>query len=149
MTLLYNGGYLQDDQATIASLGIRPYATIVVLGDQVLNEQAQQTASGNEEEVGCLSRIQKVMDQSQTWEKRISTLEQGDIQDKDEVLYLSEMLMRALITLDGVVCPSSFTTARQQRRDVVHLCQSLLDRVDSLKSSYQDGKKENGIDELA
>ncbi|ORZ18711.1 hypothetical protein BCR42DRAFT_324967 [Absidia repens] len=153
MKLQYNGGNLKDDQATLESLGILPYSVIVVSGDQVLNEQVQQTASGNEEEVGCLSRIRKIMAESQPLLSRVSYLEQqqqqqqqqqGDGMDaaqqqatKDELLYISEVLMRALLALDGVECPSSFTTARQERRQTVHFCQDLLDRVDGLKSWAQ------------
>lgn len=109
----------------------------------------QQIASGNEEEVGCLSRIRKIMAESQPLLSRVSTLEQQQQQQddgmdavqqqatKDELSYLSEVLMRALIALDGVECPSSFATARQERRQTVHFCQDLLDRVDALKSWNQ------------
>ncbi|CAO3599077.1 unnamed protein product [Absidia cylindrospora] len=149
MKLQYNGGNLKDDQATLESLGILPYSVIVVSGDQVLNEQIEQTASGNEEEVGCLSRIRNIMAESQPLLSRVCILEQQQQQQdqgmdatqqqatKDELLYISEVLMRALLALDDVECPSSFTTARQERRQTVHFCQDLLDRVDGLKSWTQ------------
>lgn len=61
-------------------------------------------------------------------------------EQKNEAMYISEMLVRALLTLDGVECPSSFVTARQERRAAVHFCQDLLDRVDKLKALYPQQK---------
>lgn len=59
---------------------------------------------------------------------------------EDLGIYLSELLMQALITLDGVECPSEFETARANRRQGVKICQELMDRVDQsravLKQAY-------------
>ncbi|CAO3649144.1 unnamed protein product [Cunninghamella blakesleeana] len=173
MTIQYNGGYLKDDQATLISLSIHPGSTLLVHGENVNAEQLQQIASGNEEEVGYLTRIQKIMENTRPLEIRVKALEDiqeqqqekqssllnthhtnsassssQDINDEkkedlslyeeqqSEVMYISEMLVRSLLTLDGVECPSSFATARQERRAAVHFCQNLLDRVDKLKSLY-------------
>ncbi|KAI8339643.1 hypothetical protein BC941DRAFT_349521 [Chlamydoabsidia padenii] len=140
MVLKYNGGFLKDDQATLESLGILPWSELVVLGDQVLNEQVQQIASGNEEEVGQITRIRHIMKEPVSVSSRVTQLEQGPI-EKDEIAYLSEVVMRALLALDGIECASSFTTARQERRQAVGFCQSLLDRVDALKSTCQQQQK--------
>ncbi|KAI9299548.1 hypothetical protein BJ944DRAFT_274138 [Cunninghamella echinulata] len=172
MTLQYNGGYLKDDQATLVSLGIQPSSILVVHGENVNAEQLQQTASGNEEEVGCLARIHKVMENAQPLVAKVKALENQQPllllnsidtidqhhqpqengggaetttssllqEQKNEAMYISEMLVRALLTLDGVECPSSFVTARQERRAAVHFCQDLLDRVDKLKALYPQQK---------
>lgn len=49
-------------------------------------------------------------------------------------VYLSEKLMQALITLDGVECSPEFQTARQRRREGVRLLQAFLERVDAARA---------------
>jgi hypothetical protein len=122
----------------------------------------KQTASGNPEEVGYMTRISKVMktidgskDKIEEFDiKVISVIEGGtDIRTWDEHqrkeiddlgIYLSELLMQSLITLDGVDCPSEFETARAHRRQGVKQCQALMDRVDQsraiLKQLYNTNK---------
>jgi hypothetical protein len=53
---------------------------------------------------------------------------------EDLGIHLSELLMQALITLDGVECPSEFETARANRRQGVKICQELMDRVDQSRA---------------
>lgn len=82
--------------------------------------------------------------------KVISAIENPSIDEptKKEIedlgIYLSELLMQSLITLDGVECPSEFETARKNRREAVKLCQELMDRVDQsravLKQLYNKQK---------
>lgn len=64
---------------------------------------------------------------------------------EDLGIYLSELLMQSLITLDGVDCPSEFETARKDRRHAVKVCQELMDRVDQtravLKQLYTNQQK--------
>lgn len=109
-----------------------------------------------------MTRISKVMktidgskDKIEEFDiKVISVIEGGtDIQTWDDQqrkqiedlgLFLSELLMESLITLDGVVCPSEFETARAHRRQGVKQCQALMDRVDQsravLKQLYNTNK---------
>ena len=47
--------------------------------------------------------------------------------------YIIENLMQTLLTLDDVVCPPEFETARKKRREAVKYTQGLIDRVDSVK----------------
>lgn len=47
--------------------------------------------------------------------------------------YIIENLMQTLLTLDDVVCPPEFETARKKRREAVQYTQGLIDRVDSVK----------------
>lgn len=49
-------------------------------------------------------------------------------------VFLSEKLMQALITLDGVECSPDFQTARQHRREGVRLLQAFLERVDAARA---------------
>ncbi|KAI8070742.1 hypothetical protein BC940DRAFT_235338 [Gongronella butleri] len=144
MTAKYNGGFLKDDNATLVSLGIRPYATIQLLGDAVNNQQVQQTASGNPEEVGCLLRIDAINTRIAALGKKAVELEhQVKAPPKDthaltqSLNYLCEMLMKELMALDAVECPAAFATARQNRRNAVSKCQAMLDNIEQWKAQLQ------------
>lgn len=63
--------------------------------------------------------------------------EQERKETEDLGIHLSELLMQALITLDGVDCPSEFETARMNRRKGVKLCQELMDRVDQSRATLK------------
>lgn len=68
--------------------------------------------------------------------KKLKEQDKKKLQDRG--IYLSEKIMQAMISLDGVECPSSFETARQKRREGVRLSQQLLDRVDKSRSIVKD-----------
>lgn len=57
---------------------------------------------------------------------------------EDLGIYLSELLMQSLITLDGVDCPSEFETARANRKQAVKLCQQLMDHLDQSRATFKD-----------
>lgn len=113
----------------------------------------KQTASGNPEEYGLMTRIAKVVDTlSDEFVEQINEFEDTIAKDskkkklkeqdkkklQDKGIYLSEKIMQAMISLDGVECPSSFETARQRRREGVRLSQQLLDRVDKSRAIVKD-----------
>lgn len=93
-------------------------------------------------------RISKVMDKIdgskdkiEEFDIKVVSLLEGGQQDdsirketEDLGIYLSELLMQSLITLDGVDCPSEFITARANRRQGVKQCQELMDRVDQARA---------------
>ncbi|KAI8140479.1 hypothetical protein BJV82DRAFT_622764 [Fennellomyces sp. T-0311] len=149
MKLSVSGANLKDDTATLVSCGIRAGSTVVLTGDKADKQTVvQETTSGSEEEYGLIVRIGKVVDPIKaTMEKDIadfdafvdnSTSTDGDkkiMQDKG--IYLSEKLMQALITLDGVECPPGFDTARQRRREGVRLLQKLLEQVDQTRAKVK------------
>lgn len=56
---------------------------------------------------------------------------------QDKGIYLSEKLMQALITLDGVECSLEFETARQKRKASVRQLQGYLDRVDKSRAKIK------------
>lgn len=112
-------------------------------------EQVRQTASGNPEEVGYMMRISKIMktvqgslekvEEFNTKVKFITEREANVDQPfrkevEDLGIYLSEVLMQALIALDGVECPPDFVTARTNRRQGVKQCQALMDSVDQSRA---------------
>ena len=62
----------------------------------------------------------------------VNEMDKKTMQDKG--IYLSEKLMQALISLDGVECPPGFDAARQKRREGVRLLQRLLEQVDEVRA---------------
>lgn len=113
----------------------------------------KQTASGNPEEYGLMTKIGKIVETiTDGTVEKIEELEQLitkcekkkklNAQDKktlqDRGIYLSEKIMQALISLDGVECPVSFETARQRRREGVKLSQALLERVDKSRATVKE-----------
>lgn len=113
----------------------------------------KQTASGNPEEYGLMTRIAKVVDtlsdgtleQISEFEemitktqkkKKLNTTDKKTLQDRG--IFLSEKIMQGLISLDGVECPSTFETARQRRREGVKLSQQLLERVDKSRAIVKE-----------
>ncbi|CAO3599141.1 unnamed protein product [Absidia cylindrospora] len=96
-----------------------------------------QTTSGDLEEVGACNIIDKVVHETESLAIYVAQLEQQQQQQPpkmDELRHVSEILTRALITLDGVECPSLFDKARHDRRQAIRFCKELLDRVDAMKS---------------
>ncbi|KAI9323472.1 hypothetical protein BX666DRAFT_2016714 [Dichotomocladium elegans] len=151
MKLTVSGANLKDDTATLQSCGIRAGSIVVLSGEKANKEEVeQQTASGNPEEYGLLVRIGRIVDPIKvTMESDIAQFN-AVVQEKmaigpplaeadkrflhDRGIYLSEKLMQALITLDGVECSPEFQTARQARRENVRLLQRLLEQVDAARA---------------
>ncbi|KAI9250486.1 hypothetical protein BDA99DRAFT_548598 [Phascolomyces articulosus] len=151
MKMSVSGANLKDDTATLISCGIRAGSTVVLTGEKVDKQAvAQETASGNPEEYGLIIRIGKIVDpikatmESDITQFRSFVQEQKiPVEDKDKKtmqdngIYLSEKLMQALITLDGVECPPGFDAARQKRREGVRLLQRLLEQVDEVRATVK------------
>lgn len=98
-----------------------------------------------------MNRISKVMDKINGAKDKIEEFDimvvsalENIAQDEskrkvteDLGIYLSELLMQSLITLDGVDCPSEFEAARKDRRQAVKVCQELMDRVDQTRATLK------------
>lgn len=148
MKLKVSGAYIKDDTAYLPSVGVLSGSLVLLMGDTANTEQLKQTTSGNPEEVGYMNRISKVMGNINGAKNKIEEFDimvvsalENPAQDEskkketeDLGIYLSELLMQSLITLDGVECPSEFETARKDRRQAVKVCQELMDRVDQTRA---------------
>ncbi|KAI8989309.1 hypothetical protein BDB01DRAFT_533396 [Pilobolus umbonatus] len=157
MKLKVSGAYIKDDTASLRSTGIHDGCIVQVMGEKPNYEQLKQTTTGNEEEVGYMINISKVMDRVEQSKERIeefdmrviSIIESNEVEvvekQRKEVeelgISLAELLMQSLITLDGVDCPSEFINARSRRREGVKLCQELMDHVDSTRSTLKETLK--------
>ncbi|KAI8366901.1 hypothetical protein BD560DRAFT_400459 [Blakeslea trispora] len=150
MKLKVSGAYIKDDTATLLSSGIHEGSVVFVLGERANRAQLEQTTSGNPEEAGYMTRISNLMqkvnqskDQIETLDVRVvaaieRTLDDRQIKETEDLgIYLSEVLMQALIGLDGVECPPEFETARAKRREGVKQCQALMDRVDQSRHALK------------
>ncbi|KAL0095111.1 hypothetical protein J3Q64DRAFT_1807852 [Phycomyces blakesleeanus] len=147
MRLQVSGANIKDNTSSLTSVGIHANAVVMLNGEEASEEDVQQVASGNAEEYGLIVRISSVLDklvkgsddQISSWEENVATAatekpdEEGIKKLHDMGNYLSEKLLQALITLDGVECPSEFDTARQRRREGVRLTQQYLDRIDKTR----------------
>lgn len=117
-------------------------------------EQTKLTVSGNPEEVGYMTRVSKIMEKVNNSKSKIEefdmmvicilqNVDSGEQKRKEAEtlgIYLYEILMQALIALDGVNCPFEFQTARANRKKGVKECQELMDRIEKsrevLKAYY-------------
>lgn len=75
------------------------------------------------------SKPSPITDQIDRFGERVLTPTRKRLQD--EHTYLSETLMRALLTLDSKVC-EGFETARKERKEAVKETQKLLDGIDEM-----------------
>ncbi|OBZ85525.1 BAG family molecular chaperone regulator 1 [Choanephora cucurbitarum] len=150
MKLKVSGAYIKDDTATLPSSGIHEGSVVFVLGERANREQLEQTTSGNPEEAGYMTRISNLMQKVNQSREQIETLDiqvvaaiehtlddKGLKETEDLGIFLSEVLMQALIGLDSVECPPEFETARAKRREGVKQCQALMDRVDQSRSALK------------
>ncbi|RCI01560.1 hypothetical protein CU098_010777 [Rhizopus stolonifer] len=150
MKLKVSGAYIKDDTATLISSGIHDGSVVFVIGDRANSEQLRQTTSGNPEEVGYMTRISNIMEKVNQSNHKIeefdirvvsaieTRLDETQKKEAEDLgIYLSEILMQALIALDGVDCPPEFEAARTKRREGVKQCQALMDRVDQSRSAFK------------
>ncbi|CAO3626129.1 unnamed protein product [Cunninghamella blakesleeana] len=157
MRLKVSGAHIKDDTATLSSVGIHPYCTVELSGEEVdQNQVEKEIKSGNMEEYGLVKRITDIIDdlskhvmeemdafevfvneQQKEKENGINITEENKKKMQDKGLYFSERLMQALLKLDSVDCPMGFDTAKQKRRESVRFTQKLLDRVDVIRSTVR------------
>ncbi|KAI7891279.1 uncharacterized protein EV154DRAFT_508514 [Mucor mucedo] len=153
MKLQVSGANMKDNTATLTSAGVCKNSILTLNGEKVDESVVKQTASGNPEEYGLMTRIAKVVDtlsdgtleQISEFEglitkaqkkKKLNATDKKTLQDRG--IFLSEKIMQGLISLDGVECPSTFETARQRRREGVKLSQALLERVDKSRAIVKE-----------
>uniref|UniRef100_A0A1D1XCI9 BAG family molecular chaperone regulator 1 n=1 Tax=Anthurium amnicola TaxID=1678845 RepID=A0A1D1XCI9_9ARAE len=149
--LVFSGAIMKDDTATLVSLGLVPSSKVLLMGTKPDAKDLVQTTTGSPEEHALIERIAqsiektktKLIPQIESFEVSTSTFlsNQSGNDDNDTAKsklidthhYIIESLMQALLTLDDVVCPPEFETARNKRREAVKYTQGLIDRVDSVK----------------
>ncbi|CAB5188540.1 uncharacterized protein OCT59_015406 [Rhizophagus irregularis] len=149
--LVFSGAIMKDDTATLSSLGIGPSSKVLLMGTKPDDKDLVQTTTGSPEEHALIERISQSIEKTRTnLIPQIESLEtsastflsnqstNNDIDKTKSKLidthhYIIENLMQTLLTLDDVVCPPEFETARKKRREAVQYTQGLIDRVDSVK----------------
>lgn len=149
--LVFSGAIMKDDTATLISLGIVPSSKVILMGTKPDAKDLVQTTTGSPEEHALIERISQSIEKTKTnLIPQIESLEtststflsnQSTNSDTDKAKsklidthhFIIENLMQTLLSLDDVVCPPEFETARKKRREAVQYTQGLIDRVDSVK----------------
>ncbi|CEG73249.1 hypothetical protein RMATCC62417_08667 [Rhizopus microsporus] len=151
MNLKVSGANIKDDTATLPSVGIYRGSVVYVFGEKTDMEQTKLTVSGNPEEVGYMTRVSKIMEKVNNSKNKIEefdmmvicilqNVDSGEQKRKEAEtlgIYLYEILMQALIALDGVNCPFEFQTARANRKKGVKECQELMDRIEKSREALK------------
>ncbi|CAG8626937.1 8818_t:CDS:1, partial [Gigaspora rosea] len=119
-----------------------------------------QTTSGSSEEHALIARISQLVEKTKTniipqiesFETSVATYLSSENNDDTVKSKLAEAhhcivetLMQSILTLDSVVCPPDFETARQKRREAVKFTQGLIDRVDEVKAQLSRQNQQNII----
>ncbi|RCH86044.1 hypothetical protein CU098_001804, partial [Rhizopus stolonifer] len=119
------------------------------------SNRINQTERTKEEQVTIerLETIKKEIDidiapQVKEYEKDIKefmtqTIKTEKEKDKQiyKAAYLGEQLMHILFNLDGISCGQDFLEARRLRKEAVKVAQTLLDKVDDIKSILKSVKE--------
>ncbi|RIA92296.1 hypothetical protein C1645_78690 [Glomus cerebriforme] len=151
---------MKDDMATLASLGIGPSSKVLLMGTKPDAKDLIQTTTGSPEEHALIERISqsiektktKLIPQIESFEFSASSFLSNQNTNNDDTTksklvdthhYIIENLMQTLLSLDDVVCPPEFETARKKRREAVKYIQGLIDRVDGVKEQLLHSSDNN------
>ncbi|KAG1468097.1 hypothetical protein G6F56_004036 [Rhizopus delemar] len=151
INLLAFGAVMNNDDMQLKAYGIRPESRIMLRESNRIN----QTERTKEEQVTIerLETIKKEIDidiapQVKEYEKDIKefmtqTIKTEKEKDKQiyKAAYLGEQLMHILFNLDGISCGQDFLEARRLRKEAVKVAQTLLDKVDDIKSILKSVKE--------
>ncbi|KAG5727783.1 hypothetical protein E4T56_gene14733 [Termitomyces sp. T112] len=121
--LVHAGAIMKDDNAPISAYHLAPNSTIALIGS------TDPTTSPSERSV--LSTIQSELNSV-----RSSLQSPLDVfllapTDQKEHTRLGELLLQALLRLDGIAAEPSWEHARKERKEAVREVQNMLDRLDN------------------
>ncbi|CAG8785768.1 30709_t:CDS:2, partial [Gigaspora margarita] len=158
--LVFSGAIMKDETATLSSFGLQPFSKLILMGSKPNAKDLAQTTSGSSEEHALIARISQSVEKTKTnlipqiesFETSVATYlstENNDDTVKSKLAEahhcIVETLMQSILTLDSVVCPPEFETARQKRREAVKFTQGLIDRVDEVKAQLSRQNQQNII----
>ncbi|CAG8711152.1 18678_t:CDS:2 [Dentiscutata erythropus] len=150
--LVFSGAIMKDETATLTSFGLQPFSKLILMGSK------PNTTSGSSEEHALIARITQSVEktkanlvpQIESFETSVATYLSSEDNDDtvkskltEEHHCIVETLMQSILTLDSVVCPPEFETARQKRREAVKFTQGLIDRVDEVKAQLSQQNQQN------
>ncbi|RIB14603.1 hypothetical protein C2G38_2194613 [Gigaspora rosea] len=158
--LVFSGAIMKDETATLSSFGLQPFSKLILMGSKPNAKDLAQTTSGSSEEHALIARISQLVEKTKTniipqiesFETSVATYLSSENNDDTVKSKLAEAhhcivetLMQSILTLDSVVCPPDFETARQKRREAVKFTQGLIDRVDEVKAQLSRQNQQNII----
>ncbi|CAG8600874.1 7826_t:CDS:2, partial [Acaulospora colombiana] len=156
--LLFSGAMMKDETAALASFGLHPSSKVLLLGTRPNARDLAQTTNGSPEEHALITRISLSVEKTNaTLISQIESFESSvaiylsstdhDLATRSKLMdthhFIIETLMQSLLTLDSVVCPPEFETARQKRKEAVKYTQGLIDRVDVVKEQLTQFQLQN------
>ncbi|RIB16622.1 hypothetical protein C2G38_2189448 [Gigaspora rosea] len=145
--LVFSGAIMKDETATLSSFGIQPFSNLTLMGLIPNAKDLAQTTSGSSEEHALITRISQSVEKTTILIPQIESIETSvttylSSENNDDTVKsklaeahhcIVETLMQSILTLDSVVCPQEFVTARQKRREAVKFTQGLIDRIECSK----------------
>ncbi|KAG6812024.1 hypothetical protein H0H92_004686 [Tricholoma furcatifolium] len=128
--LIHAGAIMKDDSAPISAYHLTPNSTIALIGSADHHQAATSPSERN-----VLSSIQSEL-------SSVNTSLKPDLDafllaptDQKEHTRLGELLLQALLRLDGIAPEPAWEQARRERKDAVRQVQDMLDRLDNAWAS--------------
>ncbi|KAF9339106.1 hypothetical protein BGZ89_001556 [Linnemannia elongata] len=163
LSLSHAGAVMKDDNAPLSCFGIKAGTKIIVHGIKPTPEQIKEmTTNGDPEEYALILRITNSLQKSRDFVEEHQSKYEQEVQDylaskpapfvmssmpparkklHDYHGMLSELLLQALLALDGVTCKPDFEVARVKRREAVKETQRLLDAMDAIHARVKESDR--------
>ncbi|OMJ10031.1 BAG family molecular chaperone regulator 1 [Smittium culicis] len=168
MKLIFSGATMKDDVSPLIYYGVYPGALVRMMGSipkpgqavvseldmeqHAIMEKFDHIMSETSDLVlqkirGFLSNTQIFIDQFLSENSAIDFKDAESIIKSerktlfDSYTYISEILMKRLLIVDGVVLPQGADNARQQRKKIVRQIQSWMNQIDEAKTRVLDLEK--------
>ncbi|KAF9934183.1 hypothetical protein FBU30_003207 [Linnemannia zychae] len=163
LSLSHAGAILKGENAQLSSFAIKAGSKIIVHGVKPTPEQIKEmTTSGDPEEYAVVLRISNSLQKSrdfvaehqQKYEDEVnaylaskpgpfvmSAMPPARKKLHDYHSMLSELLLQALLALDGVTCKPEFEVGRVKRREAVKETQRLLDAMDAINARVKESDR--------
>ncbi|KAK4432257.1 BAG family molecular chaperone regulator 4 [Sesamum alatum] len=147
MYKLFFRGKQKEDDEDLQTAGVKDNSEVLLkdytVSEQTVPQEVQETcvfSKGGEAVAEVRREVDKLEQQVLALQ---AVVDSGKKVDNKEIIYLSEMLMRQLLKLDGIEAEGE---GRVQRKMEVRRVQSLVDTLDVLKS--RNSNASNNVHEI-
>ncbi|KAF9107704.1 hypothetical protein BGX29_005221 [Mortierella sp. GBA35] len=163
LSLSHAGATMKDDNAPLSCFGIKAGTKIIVHGVKPTAEQIKElTTNGDPEEYALILRIANSLQKSKDFVSEHQSKYEAEVETylaskpapfvmsampparkklHDYHGMMSELLLQALLGLDGVTCKPDFEVARVKRREAVKETQRLLDTMDAIHARVKESDR--------
>ncbi|TFK23953.1 hypothetical protein FA15DRAFT_440871 [Coprinopsis marcescibilis] len=133
--LIYNGAILKDDDTPISAYRIHANSTLQLIPITAAPQPQPQLQPVSATEAAVVTQIQaEVASVRQNLTPDLNRILQTQVSDKKDELRVGELLLQALLRIDGISPERSWDQARAERKAAVKEIQSLLDILDAHKA---------------